>query len=160
MCINFWYNFSLQYLSHHPIPPVVASRHIVAAHTRGRRESQRQEQTSHPFLFWNSKRFFLIHWWFDLQLSQWKMGNILYWIKRSICNIEQEDNWWYVWGGMPYLTTNNKLLLVVRSIKVTIKVRLGISRTNADYQWNAVYKAFHCSCEKMNQLVGSNTNIV
>jgi len=43
----------------------------------------------------------------------------------------------------------------------TIKVVLGISRTNADSHWNPVYTAFRriCYCEN-EQLVSSNANIV
>ena len=35
-----------------------------------------------------------------------------------------------------------------------IKVRLGISWTNADSQWNLVYKAFHRICSRSNETIG------
>ena len=42
-----------------------------------------------------------------------------------------------------YLHTHDNFKLTQLVIKQGIKVGLGISRANADSQWNPVYKAFH-----------------
>jgi len=47
------------------------------------------------------------------------------------------------------------------NLRVFIKMGLGISRTNADSQWNPVYNAFHrIFCCGNERFVGSTINVI
>ena len=72
--------------------------------------------------------------------------------------------WWYalIYEWMHIMPSLKSVSAYVRGPSIwSIKVQLGISRTNADFQWNPVYNTFHrFLIVETKRFVGSSANVM